>query len=114
MQRSLQSCYRALGLTAQQATNRIRLCSGGIFCFEAVVVVVFMVEVQRSDGYKQLEWLLVCLRPSECIEGLFSVQVHHSNAQIDELHEALEVVVLLEKHSGIKFFRLTVLAKRAP
>ena len=34
------------------------------------------------DGYKQLERLLVCLRPSESIEGLFSVQVHNSSAQL--------------------------------
>ena len=40
---------------------------------EVVVVVMFMVEVQRTDSNKQLERLLVCLRPSECIEGLFSV-----------------------------------------
>ena len=82
-------------------------------------MVMSSVEVQQTDSYKQLEWLLVCRRASECIEGLFSVQVHfHSSTQmcihrvLDKLYEALEVVVLLEKHCGIKLFRLTVLAKR--
>ena len=60
-----------------------------------------MVEVQLTDGYKQLERLLVCLRPSDCIEGLFSVQVDpHSSMQmcvqrvLDKLYENFEIVVL--------------------
>ena len=68
----------------------------------------FGVPVLQTDKYKQLNRLLVCLRPSECIEGLFSVQVRlHSSMQmfvqrvLDELYEALRVV-LLEKHHGIK------------
>ena len=67
-------------------------------------MVVFMVEVQRTDSFKQLERLLVCLRSSECIEGLFSVQVHLNASMqmciqrvLDKLDEALKVV-LLEKH----------------
>ena len=82
-------------------------------------MVMFMVELQQTDSYKQLERLLACLPPSECIEGLFSVQVHlHSSTQmcvervLDKLCGAFEVVVLLEKHRGIKLFRLTVLAKQ--
>ena len=41
----------------------------------------------------------------------------HSSAQmcfqgvLDKLIEALEVVVLLERHRGVKLFRLTVLAE---
>ena len=35
----------------------------------------------------------------------------HSESD-DKLYEAFEVVVLLEKHRGIKLFRLTVLAKQ--
>ena len=31
---------------------------------------------------------------------------------LDKLYEALEVVVLLEKHRGMKLLRLTVLAKQ--
>ena len=72
----------------------------------------FGVVVLQTDSYKQLERLLVCLRPSECIEGLFSVQVHrHSSTQmyvqrvLNKLYEAFEVV-LLEKHHRIKLFRL--------
>ena len=55
---------------------------------------MFMIEVQQTDSYKQLERLLVCLRP-EHFEDLFSVQVHfHLSAQMcvqrvfDELYEA--------------------------
>ena len=97
----------------------IRLCCADVFCLEAVVVVMFMVELQQTDSFKQLERLLACLPPSECIEGLFSVQVHlHSSTQMcvqrvfDQLYEAFEVVVLLEKHRSMKLFRLTVLAKQ--
>ena len=57
-------------------------------------MVMFMIEVQQTDSYKQLERLLVCLRP-EHFEDLFSVQVHfHLSAQMcvqrvfDELYEA--------------------------
>ena len=56
------------------------LYRGVVFRLEAVVVVVFMVEVQRTDSCKQLERLLVCLRP------LFSVLVHiHSSVQMKSL-----------------------------
>ena len=72
-----------------------------LVCLEAAVVVVFMVEVQRTDSYKQLERLLACLHPSDCIESLFSAQVRFlSSAQLciqgvlDKLYEAFEVVVL--------------------
>ena len=79
----------------------------------------FEVVVLQTDSYKQLERLLVGLPPSECIEGLFSVLVHLCSSTqlcvqrvLDKLYEALEVVVLLEKHRGIKLFRLTGLAKQ--
>ena len=78
----------------------------------------FEIVVLRNDSIKQLEQLLVCLCPSEYIEVLFTVYVHlHLSAQmciqgeLDKLYEAFEVVVLLEKHRGIKLFRPTVLAK---
>ena len=81
--------------------TRIRLCCGDVFRLESVVVDIVMVEVQRTDCYKQLEQFLVCLHPSECIEGLFSVQVPlHSSAQmcvqrvLNKLYEAFEVVAL--------------------
>ena len=76
----------------------------------------FEIFVLRTDSIKQLEQLLVCLCPSEYIEGLFSVQVHlHSSTQmcvqrvLDKLYEALEVDMLPEKHRGKKLFRLSVL-----
>ena len=79
----------------------IQLCCGDVFHLEAVVVVMFMVEVQRADSFKQFERLLVCLRLSEHTESLFSVQVHlHSSVPLcvqrvlDKLCEAFEVVVL--------------------
>ena len=82
-------------------------------------MVMFMVELQQTDSYRQLERLLACLPPSECIEGLFSVQVYlHLSTQmciqrvLDKFYEAFEVVVLLENHRGIKLFMLTVLAKQ--
>ena len=60
-----------------------------------------MVEVQQTDCYKQFERLFVCLRFSECSEGLFSVQVPlRSSTQtcvqrvLDKLYEAFGVVVL--------------------
>ena len=72
-----------------------------------------------TDSFKQLERLLVCLRPFDCIEVLFSALVHlYSSVQmcvqrvLDELYEAFEVIVLLENHHGIKLFRQTVLAKQ--
>ena len=75
----------------------------------------FGVVVLRTDSYKQLQRLLVCLCPTECIEGLFSVLVHlHSSVQLyvqrelDKLYKAVEVVVLLEKHCGKKLFSLTL------
>ena len=82
-------------------------------------MVMFMVKLQQTYSYKELERLLACVHPSECIEGLFSVQVHlHSSTQMcvqrvfDKLYEPFEVVVFLEKHSDIKLFKLTVLAKQ--
>ena len=52
---------------------------------------------------------IVCPHPSEYIEVLFSVLVHlPSSVQLcvqrvlNRLYEALEVVVLLEKHRGRK------------
>ena len=174
MQRSLQSCYRALGLNAQQTTNKDPIvlwwcfsfgssCCGDVHgrraviwwlkqlkrllvclcpsdCIEGLFLVLanlhlsalmcihsvldklcdaFGVVVLWTDSYKQLERLLVCLHPSDCIKGLFSVLVQlHSSAQMctqrvfEKLCNVLEVVVLLERHRGIKFFRLTVLDKQ--
>ena len=81
---------------------------------------MFMVELQQTDSYKQLERLLACLPPYECTEGCFQFRfrVIRLSAQmciqrvLDKLYEVFEVVVLLEKHRGIKLFRLTVLAKQ--
>ena len=67
-----------------------------------------MVEVQLTDGYKQLERLLVCLRPSDCIEGLFSVL----QRVLDKIYEAFGVVAWLKKHHGVKLFRITMLAEQ--
>ena len=68
-----------------------------------------------SQAFDQLPVLVIVYPMSPC--AIPPIHLHLSAQMcvqrvLDKIYEAFEVVVLLEKHRGIKLFRLTVLAKR--